>query len=67
MILVTKQGGGGLCFYIDYYALNVATIKNYYPILKMRETFTRLYKVKYFIKLDIIVAFYNLYIKEGHK
>ena len=66
-ILVTKQGGGGLRFYVDYYTLNVATIKNYYPIPKIRETFARLYKVKYFTKLDIIVAFHNLCIKEGHE
>ena len=67
-IMVTKQGGGGgLRFYVDYYALNIATIKNHYPIPKMRETFAHLYKAKYFTKLDIIVAFHNLHMKKGYE
>ena len=52
-------------FCVDYWALNAATIKNRYPIPKIWETFTHLYKAKYFTKLDIISAFYNIRMKEG--
>ena len=32
-IIFVKKLGGGLRFYVDYYALNAITIKNYYLIL----------------------------------
>ena len=32
-VIFVKKPGGGLHFYIDYWALNTVTVKNWYPIL----------------------------------
>jgi hypothetical protein len=32
LVLFAKKPGEGFRFYIDYYALNTITIKNYYPL-----------------------------------
>ncbi len=66
-ILLVKKLGGGLRFYINYRALNAITIKNRYLIPKIKDILDRLYKAKYYTKLDIIAVFNRLRIKEGDK
>ena len=53
--------------YVDYRALNVLIIKDLYLIPLIRKTLDRLSKVKYFTKLDIVLAFNNLRIREGNE
>ena len=64
-VILVKKPGGGLRFCVDYRALNAITVKNRYPIPKVRETLNRLCKAKFYSKLDIIAAFNNLRIQEG--
>lgn len=52
---------------VDYRALNAITKKNRYPIPNINETLTRLNKAKIFTKLDVVVAFNKIRIKEGYK
>ena len=64
-VILVKKPGGGLRFCVDYRALNAITIKNRYPIPQIRETLDRLYKAKFYTKLNIISAFNNLRMKQG--
>ena len=64
-VLLVRKLGGGLRVCVDYRALNAITIKDRYPIPLIRETLDRLYKVKFFTKLDIVAAFNNLRIRKG--
>ena len=59
-VILVKKPGGGLRFCVNYRTLNAITVKNRYPISKVRETLNRLYKVKFYSKLDIIIVFNNL-------
>ncbi|KAF2189304.1 hypothetical protein K469DRAFT_563261, partial [Zopfia rhizophila CBS 207.26] len=47
--------------------LNTITIKNYYFILLILKTLFCFSKVKYFIKLDIILAFNYFYVVKENK
>ena len=62
-----KKPSRGLRFCVDYRGLNAITKKNRYPIPLIQETLQRLSKAKWFTKLDVIAAFNNLRIKEGHE
>ena len=64
-VILIKKPGGGLRFCVDYRALNAITIKNRYPIPQIRETLDRLYKARFYTKLDVISAFNNLRVKAG--
>ena len=67
LILIIKKLNGGLRIYIDYRTLNALIIKNKNTPLLIRETLLRLYIIKIFIKFDIIIAFNEIYIKEGNE
>jgi hypothetical protein len=67
LVLFAKKPGGGLCFCIDYYALNTITIKNYYPLPLIQEILARLSRAKIYTKLDIIVVFNHIRITEGQE
>ena len=41
----------------DYKGLNTVIIKNWYPLPLVCETLDAFYSAKYFIKLDVIIAF----------
>ena len=56
-ILLVRKPGGGLCFCIDYRALNAVTVKNRYPIPLILETLGKLASAVRYIKLDVIHAF----------
>ena len=64
-ILLVKKPGGSIRVYVDYRALNALTVKDRYPISLIKETLERLSKAKFYTKLDIIVVFNNLRIREG--
>ena len=67
LILLVRKPGGGLCFCIDYRALNAVTIKNRYPISLLSKTLGKLAGAVRYTKLDVIHAFNRIRIKEGHK
>ena len=41
LVLLVRKPRGGFYVYVNYYALNVVTIKNRYPILVIYETLAR--------------------------
>ena len=63
-VLLVKKPGRGLRFCVDYHALNAVTIKNWYPILLINNTFGKLAYAVYFTKLNIIAAFNRMRIKK---
>jgi hypothetical protein len=64
LVLFAKKLEGGLCFCIDYYALNTITIKNRYPLPLIQEILARLNKAKIYTKLDVIIIFNYIRITE---
>jgi Reverse transcriptase (RNA-dependent DNA polymerase) len=64
LVLFAKKPGGGFCFCIDYYTLNIITIKNYYPLPLIQEILVWLSKTKIYTKLDIIAIFNRIRIAE---
>ena len=66
-VLFAKKPGGGLRFCVDYWAFNAITVKNWYFLPLIKETLERVCKAKIFSKIDIIVAFNKLRIKEGEE
>jgi hypothetical protein len=52
---------------MDYRALNEVSVKDRYPLPLIKETLNNLQGMKYFLKIDIISAFNNVRMKEGHK
>ena len=62
--MVLKKDGK-FRLYIDYRQLNNITIKNRYLLLLIEELKDRLYKAKYFTKLDLRDGYYLVRIKEG--
>ena len=67
LILLVRKPGGGLRFCIDYRALNAVTVKNRYPISLISETLRKLAGSVRYTKLDVIHAFNQIRMKEGHK
>jgi hypothetical protein len=63
-VMFVKKSEKELRFCVNYRALNVITIKNYYSLSLIVETLHRLTKIKIFIKIDIIVIFNMLRIRE---
>jgi Reverse transcriptase (RNA-dependent DNA polymerase) len=51
----------------DYRRLNNLTIKNWYPLPLIQELVDKLWKARYFMKLDVCWGFNNVRIKEGDK
>ena len=66
-ILLVQKLDGGLCFCIDYRALNAVTVKNEYPIPLISETLGKLAGFMRYTKLDVIHALNQIRMKEGHK
>ena len=61
-VLFVKKSGSELQFCIDYWALNIITVKNHYLISLFKKTLHWLSQVKWYIKLDIIAAYNALWI-----
>jgi hypothetical protein len=66
-VLFVKKPGGGLRLCMDYRALNEVSVKDRYPLPLIKETLNNLQDIKYFSKIDIISAFNNVRMKEGHE
>ena len=66
-VVLVKKPGGGLCFCVDYYALNTVTIKNWYPIPLINKILENLADAVCFIKLDTIATFNQMLIKKGQE
>lgn len=59
-IFFVRKSDEELWFCVNYKNLNVMIIKNQYSLSLIRETLNWLIKVRYYIKLDIIVIFNKL-------
>ena len=66
-VLFGKKPGGGLCFCVDYRALNTITIKNCYPLPLIQKMLDQLCKAVWYTKLDIVGAFNRIQMKEGEE
>ena len=66
-ILFIKKPEGRLRLCIDYRKLNKLTEKDRYPLPLIKETLSRVYRVKIFSKIDIITVFNRLRMTEGEK
>src|SRR5438034_10665270 len=66
-IFLTRKSDNDLRFCVNYQTLNTITIKNHYFIFFIRETLNQLCKVKIYTKLDVIVIFNQIHIKENHE
>jgi len=62
-VLVVKKPRGSLKIYINYYALNNITKKNYNTPPTIKETFTYIAKVKIISIINIIAIFNTIYVK----
>ena len=63
VLFIKKKAG--LWFYMDYQGLNNITRKDRYPLPLIKETLNGISKVRYFIKLNIMVIFYEIHITKG--
>jgi len=64
-VLFAKTRGGGLPFCIDYRDINSKTMKNWYPLPLIKETFNLLGKARIYTKRDVQGAYNLLRVKEG--
>ena len=66
-VLVVKKLGGGLQIYINYRGLNSIIKKNQNAPSIIKETLSRIAKVRLMSIVDVIAAFNTIQIKEGYK
>ena len=66
-VLFVKKPGGGIRFCVDYRRLNAIIKKNRYPISLIEETLAQLEGAKYFTKINIRQAFYQIRMFEDSK
>ncbi|EGO54979.1 hypothetical protein NEUTE1DRAFT_47930, partial [Neurospora tetrasperma FGSC 2508] len=66
-ILLIKKPSGSIYIYINYYNINNIILKIYYLLLLIKKTFNIIYRIKIFIKFNIITIFNRIRIKEGYK
>ena len=59
-VFFIKKLGGGIWFFVDYRRLNAIMKKDCYPIPLIEKTFAQLEGTKYFTKIDICQAFYQI-------
>jgi hypothetical protein len=64
-VLFVKKPDGSLRVCVDYRGLNDITIKNRYPLPRIDEMLDRLVGAKYFTKLDLWDAYYQIRIHKG--
>ncbi len=66
-VLFIKKLEEELCFCVNYQDLNTITVKNWYSLSLISKMLNHLSQAKIFIKLNIISAFNQLWIKEEDK
>jgi len=64
-ILFAKKKDGGLRLCVGYRALNLATVKNRYPLPLISEMLDSVHEARIFTKLDFRGAYNLIRIKEG--
>jgi hypothetical protein len=64
-ILFAKKKDGGIRFCVDYRALNLATVKNRYPLPLISEMLDRVREARIYRKLDLRGAYNLIRIKQG--
>ena len=64
-VIFVKKPGGGLRFCVDYHQLNKISWKNSYLIPRIDETLRTIAAAKYISKVDVILAFYRIHVKDG--
>jgi hypothetical protein len=67
LVLFVWKLGGGLCFCVDYRALNALTKKDRYPLLLIKETLNMIGRATWYTKLDVTAAFYKIRITQGQE
>lgn len=67
LVLLVRKLGRGVRFCVDYRGLNDLSIKDRYLLPFIRETLRNILKAKWFIKLDIIIVFYKVWIVLGEE
>ena len=65
LVFFIKKKDSTLWLVQDYWALNVMTVKNKYPLPLTSELINKLRGAKYFTKLDVRWGFNNVWMKEG--
>ena len=65
LILFVKKKDGSLWLCINYHRLNLLTKKNWYPLPLIGEALDWLSGAKIYTKLDIWVAYNQVWMKEG--
>jgi hypothetical protein len=66
-VIFTPKKDGTLWLCVDYWGLNAITVKNRYPIPLINELLDWLNNAKVFSKLNLLNAYYQIWIKEGDK
>jgi hypothetical protein len=64
-VLFAKKKDGTLRLCIDYRALNMATIKNKYPLPRINDLFDQLADAKVFSKIDLRSGYHQLKIRSS--
>jgi hypothetical protein len=67
LVLFVCKPGKGLRFCVDYQGLNCVTKKDYYLLLLIYKTLQNISKARWFTKLNVIVAFYKIWIIKEDK
>ncbi len=65
LVLFVHKKDGTLRMCVDYRALNKATVKNRYPLLRIDDLFDRLLGAKVFNRIDLRSGYYQIRIAEG--
>jgi hypothetical protein len=65
LVLFVHKKDGTLRMCVDYRALNKATVKNQYPLLRINDLFDRLSGTKVFSRIDLRSGYYQIRIAEG--
>jgi hypothetical protein len=66
-VLFVHKTDGTLRMYVDYRALNKATVKNQYLLPYIDDLFDRLSRAKVFSRIDLRSGYYKLGSREGTK
>jgi hypothetical protein len=65
-VFLVKKADGSWRFYVDYWALNAAIVKDKYPIPLVNELLYELKGVKFFTKLDLRSGYYQVLMTAGN-
>jgi hypothetical protein len=65
LVLFVPKKDGMLRMYVDYKALNKATVKNRYPLPQIDDLFDHLSGAKVFSRIDLRSGYYQIRIAKG--